>query len=454
VVELVALAALLALAGAVYARSLDTATNYDEGVYLASLDALRHGQALGSDVVASQPPGFYVLLQAIGSLADGVETTRVAFLLLALLGLGAAFAVGRKLAGVWGGFGAAGLLAITAPYPVQAARVQADTASVALALCSVAVLVHARRRPWPTAGAGALAAAAVSVKLLALTVAAPIAVLLVARRSWQAAGALAAGAAVVWALLVGVYWGALPDLWRTVVTEHRHARDLGPSFADNVHRVLLHPLDRKTPAALLVVIGLVCAGVFLRRVETLALATWIAATAAFLIYQRPLLDHHFVLVATVLAVPAGSGLGAAVRRLPHPAQLAVAGALAVALAAGFAQEGRRLAREPDGEPAAVRRTVELVRTHTSPDELVAADLPIVPYLAGRRVPGPLIDSSFVRLGSGALSDAEILDELRRERIRAVVVGRLYAERPALVRELRARYPNRRQADGITLYLSP
>jgi hypothetical protein len=285
-------------------------------------------------------------------------------------------------------------------------------------------------------------------------VAAPVAVLLVAHRSWRAAGGFAAGAALVWALVVGVYWGALPDLWRTVVTEHRHARGLGPSLGDNVHRVLVHPLDWGTPAGVLVPIGLVCAALLLRRVETLALASWIVAAALFLVVQRPLLDHHFVLVATVLAVPAGSGLGAAVRRIPRPARVVVAGLVALALAAGVFQEERRLAREADGEPAAVRRAAALLEERTLPDELVATDLPIVPYLAQRLVPGQLVDSSFVRLGSGALTDAEILDVLRRDRIRAVLVGRLYAERPQLLRQLRELYPTRLQADGISLYLSP
>ena len=60
--EALGLAGLLAVAALVYSRGVDAAANYDEGVYLASLDALRHGQELGTDVYASQPPGFYVLL--------------------------------------------------------------------------------------------------------------------------------------------------------------------------------------------------------------------------------------------------------------------------------------------------------------------------------------------------------------------------------------------------------
>jgi len=242
--EGLALAGLLALAGFVYVRGVEAAANYDEGVYLASLDALRHEQELGTDVYASQPPGFYVLLQALSFLpGDGVEGIRVAFVLAALVGLIAAYAIGRRLAGIWGALGAAAFLAVTAPYPVQATRVQADTASVALALAAVAVACYAGRCSWRWAATGVLAGAAIAVKLLALPVLAPLAVLLVARRSWRLAAACAAGAAAVWAVLAGAYAGALGELWKSVVSDHRDARGLGPSLADNAERVFLHPLD-------------------------------------------------------------------------------------------------------------------------------------------------------------------------------------------------------------------
>ena len=152
-------------------------------------------------------------------------------------------------------------------------------------------------------------------------------------------------------LLVG-YAGALGELWESVVADHRDARDLGPSAADNIERVLLHPLDWRTPAGLLVPIGLVAAVLLLRRVELLALGAWIVTSAVFLVAQQPLLDHHFVLLAATLAVPAGAGLGAAVSRIPVPARYAVAGAAALALAIGFAQEERRLWRQ-DGDPPGV-----------------------------------------------------------------------------------------------------
>jgi Dolichyl-phosphate-mannose-protein mannosyltransferase len=450
--EALALAGLLTVAAFVYIRGVEAAANYDEGVYLASLDALRQGQELGTDVYASQPPGFYLLLQGLSFLpGDGVEGIRIAFMLGALLGLVAAYAIGRKLAGVWGALGGAALLAVTAPWPVQAPRVQADTASIALALCAVAVAFYAGRCSWRWAATGVLAGAAVAVKLLAFPVVAPLAVLLIARRSLRAAAAAAAGTFAVWVVVVVAYAGALGELWESVVADHRDARELGPSLADNFERVLLHPLDWRTPAGVLVPIGLVAAFVLLRRVELLSLGAWIAVSAVFLVAQQPLLDHHFVLVAATLAVTAGAGLGAAVTCISIPVRYAVAGAMALAIAVGFAQEERRLWRQ-GADPPGVTWAADELRARTGREELVGTDLPIVAYLADRRLPGQMVDTSFVRLANGSLTDAEILEEL--DGVRAVVVGREFTSRPALVSELAERYPEQVSESGVTIYLAP
>ena len=63
--EASALALVLAAVAYVATRNLHTYPNYDEGNYLGSLDALRHGQALGKDVFLDQPPGWYLLLVAV-----------------------------------------------------------------------------------------------------------------------------------------------------------------------------------------------------------------------------------------------------------------------------------------------------------------------------------------------------------------------------------------------------
>ena len=181
------------------------------------------------------------------------------------LGLVAAYAIGRKLAGGWGASAQPALLAITAPWPVQAARVQADTASVALALCAVAVAFYAGRCPWRWAAVGVLAGAAISVKLLAFPWS----------RRWPCCSSPAARGAPRPRRVAGARrrLGRAAHRLRGRARRALGVRRLRPPrrprtraglLADNVERVFLHPLDWRTPAAVLVLFGLAAAVVLLR----------------------------------------------------------------------------------------------------------------------------------------------------------------------------------------------
>ena len=66
--ELAALVVILAAQAFLFARPIHSAATYDEDVYLAALDALRHGQALGSQVFALSSQGFYDLLRGLSYL--------------------------------------------------------------------------------------------------------------------------------------------------------------------------------------------------------------------------------------------------------------------------------------------------------------------------------------------------------------------------------------------------
>ena len=63
--ESLALVVLVVAQALLFGRLAGSDTDYDEGVYLTSVDALEHGQKLGSDVFAPQPPGWYLLLRLI-----------------------------------------------------------------------------------------------------------------------------------------------------------------------------------------------------------------------------------------------------------------------------------------------------------------------------------------------------------------------------------------------------
>lgn len=450
--EVAAVAVLLGAAGVLFSRNLSTAPNYDEGVYLASMDALRHGQSLGDDVFASQPPGFYLLLQLVGAFAGhSVEAARTGFLLVALLGILGAYVLGRALAGPLAGLGSAGLIAVLPPFASEASRVDADLPSTAIALCGLALTVLALRRSaplWLAGAAGAVLAIAVSVKLLALAVVVPLAALLLLRRAGGARlGALGTGAAAVTISLVAGYADVLGALWRGVVSFHDEARRF-PSPVPNGER-LADFLDFRTPSAWLAVLGAAAVVVTWRR--TGALWAWVGAAVLFLLVQRPLFDHHLVLLCAAVGAAAGVGLGAASGRLRHRGQVAAGAVLAAVLAVAAAQQWHRIGLDRRPDQPVLERAAARLAACTRPGELVASDQPIAAFRARRVLPGQLVDTSLVRLSTSSLPPEQVLRILERDRVDVVLAGRAFLKEPRILSGLEAAYgPPRRDGD-LRLY---
>jgi hypothetical protein len=338
---------------------------------------------------------------------------RIGMLVIALLGVAAAYVVGRRFAGIPVGVAAGGLVIAAPPYAAEASRISADTPSVALALCALAAAAYGLRRDglWGPAAVGVLTAAAIATKLLALPVIVPLAVL-----AWQrgigtrTAVAMVAGAAAVAAALAGTYAGVLPELWRDAVDFHRDARSTG--FGESAGSRLVDYFSLRTPTTWVALAGALAAVVFRRQ---LALWAWVAAAIGFLLLQAPLLDHHFVLLAAALGVAAGATLASLHGRLA----LAGLGIALVGATAGWIQDYRQIGRSSPPEPAEIQAAADAVRALTRPNELVASDLPIVAYLADRRLPGDLVDTSAVRFATGSLTRREVLSAP----VRLYIVGR-------------------------------
>ena len=264
-IELAGMAILLTLAAIIFVAPLHSATNYDEGNYLAALTDLQHGFALGKDVYADQPPGWYTLLRLLAWLfGNSVTGVRTGLVVVALLGLVAAWACARP----WGplpAFGAAALLAVAPPYPSQAFQIEADTPAAVFALVALALGVWAFRRGSRglAIAAGAVLLWAISVKLSAATVVLPFAALTLWRRrltGWLLLGAVAAAGIEALA-----FRHELRQIARGAIGQHTSA--LGSSRysrSTNVHR-LLDFLNWHTPFAWLVLAGVVSASVLVWR---------------------------------------------------------------------------------------------------------------------------------------------------------------------------------------------
>jgi 4-amino-4-deoxy-L-arabinose transferase-like glycosyltransferase len=454
--ELVALAGLVVAQALLFGRLVGTDTDYDEGVYLTSVDALEHGQRLGEDVFAPQPPAWYLLLRLISAFgADSVRGFQIGMVVVAILTCLAAYLVGRSIGGPIAGLTASALLTVAPPFPLYAHRVLADVPPLGLALVSFWLAIEARRRRSAVLaflGGGAVAVS-LAVKPTAVLAIPTFLVLLCWERSLRGRALIAAavGGTAVGLAFVVAYAGVIGELWESVVVYHRDARETPPVIDET--QALLDFLNWRTPFAWLVVAGLVASALLVRRRRALrvwALWLWGALCVGFLVYHSPLHENHLLLLPVALAVPAGIALAV----LADRSRFRVIGlsVLAVLLLAGYVQQQRRLSdAEVDEEPALVA-AAETLRRVTQPDDLVVSDHSIVPYLAGRRVAGPLVDTAVLRFQTGSLTDAEVLRELEEWDVRSVVVGRAFAERPELVDAIAARYPRVLRSGGLRIFV--
>ncbi|MFN0152870.1 MAG: ArnT family glycosyltransferase [Gaiella sp.] len=446
---------MLACGAFVFLRALGTRTNYDEGVYLSSLAALREGQALGSEVYTSQPPGFYAVLQALAAPAgDSIAGIRVAFALLALAGVVAAMHIAWRLVGPWAGVAAGALVVIGPPFPTVAPTIAADVPSVALGLIALAFVLEATRPrsgSWFAVVGGAAYGLAVATKLLALPFAAPIVAVVLARRCGRRVLVpAAAGAVTVAAVLAVAHASALPEIWAAVVGDHRDAKALG-SYSQNVDW-LFRLLDLRTPFGWLAPVGLVCFLAVPRARKTWPLWTLVPAAWAFLILVRPLADHHLVLLSAAYGLAAGASIVAAASALRPQLRLGVAGALALFVAAGIFQEQRRLHRNDVPEPAEIEWAAGAFATTTLPGSVVISDQPIAAFRARRSQPGRLVDVSNTRVSGGTLSADEILKVIDEVQPAAVLAARMFRSLPAVMEGLDRRLPAQLSCGDATLFL--
>ena len=450
-------AVLIAVSAAlVFTRALGTRTNYDEGVYLASLDAMRRGQELGSEIYTSQPPVFYWLLRLLAApFESSVADIRLGFALFATIGVAAAMALAWRLHGPPAGVAAGALVAIAVPYPTFAPTVAADVPAVTLGLVSLALLAFSLKSgtPPPWAGAAGVALAlAVTTKILAVPFVVPfVALTLAARAARRVLGPALVGAGLVAAIVVITHLAALGDIWRQVVTDHTDARNLG-TFSGNLDQIatLFEP---RTPFGWLVPIGLLAFIVSRRARPTWPLWTFVPAAAGFLLFVRPLTDHHLVLLSVACAISAGPSLALAIAGLRRIPQVLATSAVVLFVAAGLYQEQRRLHRNDLPDPPEVTWAVEALERATGPDALVVTDQPIVLFRAGRPTVGSLVDISDTRVSGGTLTAAEVDAEIRNTRPDAVLVDRMLRFLPPVIAQLDRRYRWRVPCGSATLYLA-
>jgi 4-amino-4-deoxy-L-arabinose transferase-like glycosyltransferase len=423
--------------------------NYDEGVYASSLHALLAGHPLYSSVYLAQPPLFlYILTPWYAALGQTLTAARIGVITLSLVGLGAMWWLGRTLAGPRVGLIALILLALDPLYLVQSKSVQAEAPALAVMLLALAVAATDVR--WRAPVAGALFAASVLIKLFTVTAIIPFAYFLLfplirdrvseifeARRrptrsdlsalwlsSRRAIAEALAGFVGITLLVFLPSAGHLGDAWSQIIGLHVSATgSAGQSRLANFSLFVQSWYEWP-----LILAGLAAGIASWRRRLPLGvmLAAWGIVCLLVLAIQKPLFQHHMVLLvpAFTLAAAQWVALGDMIHMGRWPQWLnggriasGVLGlVLAVAIVTTVVQQHAALVAAPPVETGAAA----ILDAFTLPGDLVVTDDQVAAVLANRDVPPSLADTSMVRIESGALTTQQVIAAASDPRVTAVL----------------------------------
>jgi 4-amino-4-deoxy-L-arabinose transferase-like glycosyltransferase len=397
----------------------DRHLTFDDGVYGASAVAMRAGAQPFRDVFSSQGPLFLPLLY----LADwlGLRSTNAPRLLSMAAGIAlvsVTYVAGREITDRLGAVVAATLVSVTASVLWVTGPIAAD--GVALALATATVLatlrwrdaITTRRAVWLGLGVGAT----ISVKALLAPVVVPVALVLLARRRLLpvVAGAMAA---IVSHLLLWLPWGPA-NVWDQSYGYHLEV-DTQRTPGANLAKVLstLGDRDLLVVAAVLMMAGAI---VLQRRAvppgaeprwtspDTLLLG-WLGATVLVLAAEHPFWRPHVSQLIPPLVLLAA-------RHRPPARALAVAAVLVLPYHVGHAWG----VLHPAPYSAGSQRVISLLRALPA-GALAMSDDPGVVWRAGRLTPPDLVDTSVLRIESGDLTAASIVEAATDPRVCAVVV---------------------------------
>lgn len=418
---------------------------YDEGPTLQAAALSIDGFRLYDDIVYNKPPLLIWWLN-LGMRLGGTSlyVGRLSILWVTFVGYSAFGALAKRWFGPWAG-AIAMVLTFTAPDFV--ARMMTVTNELpALSIICVSLLActqyRGSRRLFYAIVAGNAFGLAVGFHPLTIYAVVPLGLLLLAPRdpslsfsSWLSACTLSAMAFGVSALVTLALWLAMVStsgFYKWVIAYN--SAPLGPGLAalatTNLDTLVRYYLVDRWYYCLAFLISTATVYAHSRLKTYMSIVClWLGATLFTLSRLRPMWPHYATLGLFPLIIGIGGGtpvwLQIAARRLyppvspssvkPATGRIAVTASLAI-VAAALGLYLPTWTPWPDGY-VALR---EFISREVDHDEFVAVDNPLAAFIAERRVPPELVDSSEKRISTGYLKHSDIIAAMLRSRVRYLV----------------------------------
>ena len=424
--------------------------NDDEGIYMAEARLLDFGYRLYSEISSPSPPLFIVSLRlAFALLGASAQAARTVIVVYSTIGLLAVALTAREMGGWLAGFSALVLLAIAPDFFLLSRVCIGDIPSISVATLAIFMALRyyrSGRRIWLVL-AGLITALSLLLKLLS-AFAIPLLVLMVVLHhlNFSSLGKRASGLKKWQAILTDLVWLGLTFLlpifccllayevrpmYDDVLLFHWQARGASQlAVTDNLDVIGTYLLENKG----LFTLGLYGIGMLLVKGfgRFVFLPMWFLLAVLMLMNHTPLHDHHLSLLLFPLSVSGGVAIahvgqrfnalvdGVSERKGPIPL---VAGIFSLAiyfvdLPAAIEVNGASL--NPLGQERH-SDAAHLLREITKPEDFVVTDALMLAFVADRKVPPALADTSMTRIRAGYLTLDQLMAATREYNVQAIAI---------------------------------
>jgi len=425
--------------------------NDDEGIYMAEARLLDFGYRLYSEIFSPSPPLFIVSLRlAFALLGVSAQAARAVIIAYSTIGLLAVALIAREMGGWLAGFSALVLLAITPDFFLLSRVCIGDIPAISVVTLAIFMALRyyqSGRRIWLVL-AGVITALSLLLKLLSAFVVPLLALMVVLRyldfsslgrkvlefKQWQAMLTDLAwlGLTCLLPILGCLLFYEVRPVYEDVLLFHWQARDASQqAVIDNLKAIGAYLLENKGLCAL----GLY--GIAMLPVksfqQSVFLPMWFLLAVLMLTNHIPLHDHHLSLLLFPLSVSGGVAIAHVGQRL----NALVNGIIPktkglIALMVGFfsfaiyfvdlpaAIEVNGASLNPLGQERhsdAARFLGEI----TKPEDFVVTDALMLAFVADRKVPPVLADTSMTRIQAGYLTLDQLMTATREYNVQAIAI---------------------------------
>ncbi len=426
--------------------------SYDEGVYWQTLRSMSNGYSLYREIFCSQPPVFPLSIYPFYVLfGSTILAARIGVVMLSLLGLAGAYLLGKALAGRAGGI-AALVMVVAAPSYLEASqRLQAEGPATAFLFLAAAAAFIWWDHPTGRRGLALAASCGIALllgtltKLLDVTAIVPVLMLALAR-VWQIrreagssigtilrpiAGAIVA-ILVMSLIVLTPFLSSLPAVVQQTLMFHIAARNALAVWEPRHTLLLYHFLVANAVISAGAAIGIVIA-TLRRDWRIIPLIAWFLATVLVLLIQLPLFSRHAIVLMPPLVAMSALAWNdpSAVYRVrqvvssPSRTGVLVIGlfVLAAVLAGALSDYEYYHAFSVQAGSSETQRAAQVaadLQRTTTPDQWVITDAQFIAGLANRDTPPWLVDTSSVRIITGYLTVAELIQAASDAQVHTVL----------------------------------